>query len=227
VLTVGLLFLASSGVCAADGARSSSLAIDPEFIEVERDVHRFRHWSWSGIFPFYGGWTPDPHFLATPVFEFQPGIQHALATSAARYQGFDINPWFSDFSSEIILAIESKEIVYEYEVPNSADPPLGYGFINNGGLLIAFLYDRKIAFLTNLDIDRTVFLVVNLPLTSEQPVEVAYDGTNAFNEIVEYLRTENRYRTLSSRPCETIRWFYEKFEACPAPEPWKPSFPRR
>jgi hypothetical protein len=91
--------------------------IDPNNIEILRPVYRFRHWKWSGIFPLYGGFIGDPHILFSkpvilPSFEF-PIIS---SNHSFRYQVFDINTAFEDNSTELLLAIEIDDKVYEFQL---------------------------------------------------------------------------------------------------------------
>ena len=216
---VSLLALAFALSCIiphpAVAASTSTRDLDPGNIEVIRKVHRFRHWQWSGIFPFYGGWIPDPHFMVTPAFDVPEDVGKLLADASARYQGVDVNPWFEDTSSEILIAIESNGVVHEYSIPNEVEPALGYGFINNGGRLFVFPFRSGLAFLTLLDIDRYAFILVPLPLRRTARGTVVFDGSSAFDEVVAYLADSGRYRSLQQNPCRGLKDFFERFESCP------------
>ena len=196
-------------------ATSSTQDLDESNIEVSREVHRFRHWSWSGIFPFYGGWIPDPHYMVTSVFGVPSDVGRALGDTSARYQGVNINPWFEDSSSEIVLAIESRGVVHEYTILNDLDPPLRHGFGNNSDRLYGFPYHFGLAFLTSLDIDRYAFVLVPLPLQKNASVTVVYEGSGEFDEVVSHLDRTGRYRSLKEDPCHGLRDFFELFERCP------------
>ena len=201
--------------CPSAAATSSVRDLDSSFIDISREVHRFRHWRWSGIFPLYGGWIPDPHFLVTSVFGVPADVGRVLGDTGARYQGVDINPWFEDSSSEIVLAIESRGIVHEYTIPNNLDPPLSYGFVNNSDRLYVFPYRSGLAFLTSLDISRHAFLLVSLPLQKTANIAVVYEGSSEYDEVVAYLGSTGRYRSLKENPCRGLKDIYELFERCP------------
>lgn len=218
VVVVSLAALVTFGPAVSLAATTSSTReLDSSFIDVSREVHRFRHWSWSGIFPFYGGWISDPHFLVTSVFPVPADVGRVLGDASAKYQGVDINPWFDDSSSEIVLALESRGVVHEYVVPNQADPPLAYGFVNNLDRLYAFPYRSGLAFLTSLDISRSAFLLVSLPLQNSADAEVVYEGSSEYDEIITHLGSTGRYRTLKENPCRGLRDIFELFEPCPDP----------
>jgi hypothetical protein len=216
VSSLALLFAIGAGTARSSWAGTSSTQeLDPGFIDVSRQVHRFRHWTWSGIFPFYGGWIPDPHFLATPIFPVPRDVAQILGDPAARYQGVDINPWFEDDTSEIVLAIESGGVVHEYSIANEFEPPLKYGFINNGGGIYVFPYESSLAFYTSLDIDRRAFLFVTLPFKRFGDLVVALEATPEYERAIAHLGATGRYRSLKEDPCRGLADLYERFERCP------------
>jgi hypothetical protein len=92
LLQGGVIMIPRSAEAATETDSYSTKELDSNFIEIHRKKHRFRHWKWSGICPFFGGWIPDPHILATPVREFSKVIREAIGCNGtARYQGLDIN----------------------------------------------------------------------------------------------------------------------------------------
>jgi len=190
---------------------------DPGSIEIEREVHRFRHWQWSGIFPIEGGWIPDPHFMATDVVEVSGDLARRMGVVSARIQGFDINPWFQDGSTEIIVAIETNGDVYEQSLTESAKTSLGYGFVN-GGPIVPFLMKDQLILFTALHITRPVFIVVQLPIQGNSNVPVYYEDTKGWNRIVAFLSKNHRYRELRSVLCSgkkrSFRYVYSSFEPC-------------
>ena len=146
----------------------SSREIDPSFIEIKRTVHRFRHWSWNGIFPLYGERTPDPHILYTPVFHFLPEVQVQLGDAEARYQGFDINPWFRDSSSEAIMAVEVGAQVFEFsiDVPRSeSDSALAISGVD----VVSIPAEGKLLFFSALRVEYPYLIEIPLPLTKSRP----------------------------------------------------------
>ena len=196
VLSLVLALAIGAGTAPLSWAGTSSTQqLDASFIDVSRQVHRFRHWKWSGIFPFYGGWISDPHFVATPIFPVPSDVAQILGDRAARYQGVDINPWFEDETSEIVIAIESGGIVHEYSIANEFDPPLKSGFINNVRGICVFPYESSLGFYTPLDIDRRAFLFVTLPLKRLGKAVVALEGTPEYERAIEHLGATGRAAT--------------------------------
>jgi hypothetical protein len=167
------LLLASAWGCrsheetaSADTGGVSTREMNPDYVEIRRPKHHFRHWIWSGIFP-YGGWIPDPHFAETHVMSFCREAT-PLIPAPARYQGFDVNPWFRDETSEVVLAIEAAGIVYEYKLHRSDMAGLRYGFV--GVEKIYSFADQStstLLFLVNLDLARPTLIQISLPLTHD------------------------------------------------------------
>ncbi len=183
----------------------STKELDSSFIEIRRKRHRFRHWKWSGIFPFYGGWISDPHILATPVREFSKVISKGIGCNGtARYQGFDINPWFEDASSEVVVAIESDETVFSYNLDLKDLENVKYGFINGRGLF-PFLRDDHLVFLTNLDITHPVFIVMSLPLSHEVSAVLHPLNSEGWHDFRDYVEGECRDRLWNPELCDEIR----------------------
>ena len=131
---------------------------------------------WSGIFPIFGGFIPDPDFHLDQVHDFSPEIRSLLNDKNARYQGIDINPWFKDYSSEIILAIEVNHKVYEYRILNSTNPKMRYGFINSLDKMECEIQGRKLVFMTTLDQTKRALLVIDLPLVEKGIVTPIFQG---------------------------------------------------
>ncbi len=197
----------------------STRELNPDYIEIRRKKYKFRHWKWSGIFPLYGGWIQDPHFVEAPVLEFSPEIQERLGDPEARCQGFDVNPWFEDDSSEIVLAVESGGVVFEYvvEIPDGMQARYGFSSGFSGeNIVVPFLYRDSLAFFTVFSA-QSLFLVVDLPLSKDQPIRLYREDSNDWNHVVEFLRRGNRYKALKQNLCvrhKSYRKLYEKFESC-------------
>lgn len=216
---VGSLILFASIVISSEyiyiGTYSSKL-INVNNIEIKRKKYPLRNLKWSGIYPVFGGLIPDPHIYSTSVYEFDIEIKSALNDSKARYQGFDINPWFGKEYSEIILAIEDNDKTYEYIVDFSEGV---YGFINTYQKIISFKYHNQLVFITTLDVSKPKFLVIALPLQKGKTVKPFYIETESGKKIIEYLKEGNKYKIFKEELCNSsfIPYIelYEKFEPCP------------
>ena len=204
----------------------STKELDPSFVEIKRPRYWLRHLKWSGIFPREGGLHRDPEVVATEVFTLPDELRQRLGAKSGRFQGFDVNPWFHDRTSEIVLAIELDGVVHQYRIANSTKPRLDYGFINFYAPIVPFAYNDRLAFATGLSISRLAFLSTALPLRGDGEMEPVFEGSEAFDAIVQYLRAEGRYVGLRDQLCgawKPYREFYKRFEPCPPRQPWKPT----
>lgn len=85
------------------GFRSSRTS-DVRCFEMKRPYYPLRHWTWSGIFPFEGGFMPDPHFGCAEPESLPNSVNRALGGDGF-FQILDVNPAYNDESSEIELLI--------------------------------------------------------------------------------------------------------------------------
>ncbi len=201
----GVVMIPRSAEAATETDSYSTKELDSNFIEIHRKKHRFRHWKWSGIFPFSGGWIPDPHILATPVREFSRVISEEIGCNGtARYQGFDINPWFEDASSEVVVAIECDDTVFSYNLDLKDLQDVKYGFINGRGLF-PFLRDDHLVFLTSLYISHPVFIVISLPLSHEASAVLHPLNSEGGQDFRDYVEAECRDPLWNPRLCDAIR----------------------
>ena len=181
---------------------------------------------WSGIFPFYGGFLPDPHMSATEPFDMPSEITNRLEAKSIRFQGYDINPWFDDRLSEILLAIEVDNHAYQFKIENTVSPKMDYGFINFYEPIIPFIYNEKLVFITALDISRLALLSIDLPITKNGIITPIFYEQVEFKETIQYLKNKERYKILKDDLCrQFIPYieFYENFEKCPPLPKWEPT----
>lgn len=83
---------------------------------VHRKRHHFRHWVWSGIFPGEGGFIPDPHYLCSKDGVFSDPVNELISVKTSRYAIVDVNPFFNDRSSEVLLLVKWHDEVLEYSL---------------------------------------------------------------------------------------------------------------
>lgn len=199
--------------------------IDPAYIEIKREKYRLCHWKWSGIFPFEGGFIPDPHFYSTKPFDMPDQIVNQLGFKSVRFQGYDINPWFEDRTSEIILAIEIDSNVYEVKIENKEPYIMNYGFVNFYYPIVPFIYKNKVAFITGLDVSKLAILTVELPINKSRVVKPIFSEQPEFHNVIKYLNTLERFKVLREGLCgqyKPYRQLYEQFEKCPPLPKLKP-----
>jgi hypothetical protein len=84
------------------------------FDAVSRKYFPLRHWQWSGIPLLEGGFVPDPHYLCSESLTFSAPVNNLLSSRGSRYAIVDVNPFFNDNTSEILLLIQSQGNRFEY-----------------------------------------------------------------------------------------------------------------
>ena len=185
----------------ASAETSSTRELDSTFIEIRREKHHLRHWKWSGIFP-YGGWIEDPHFVPTHVMNFCPEAA-ALIPQPARFQGFDVNPWFEDDTSETILAIESGGAVYEYRLSLRDLVGVRHGF-TAVEKIYSFTNAESLLFLANLGLTTPALMEVALPLREGGSPAVYGKGSPEWTKIVATLEARCSAGSFTREACERL-----------------------
>lgn len=101
----------------------STQQISSEYIDISRNKYYFRNFTWSGIFPLYGGFISDPHFLFQLPVDLTQYLSLVFQTKPVRYQLIQVNPYFENRTSEMILAMEIDGETYEYKLEVPSDYP--------------------------------------------------------------------------------------------------------
>ncbi|MDM5270931.1 hypothetical protein PGH07_01920 [Sulfurovum sp. zt1-1] len=110
---------------------------------------------WSGIFPFYGGFVPDPHILYSPVKPLAKKLLQNLQLKNGRVQGYAINPFFDKKYYELILALELEDTIYPLSIAlNNKKATFQVGGENT---IFPFLLEDKLCFYIN---DNEEFLIL-------------------------------------------------------------------
>jgi len=185
-------------------------------LPVKRRKYMLRHWVWSGIFPFEGGFLPDPHFICSNLVAVPKSVRRLLGCADAKFQLMDVNPGFQDYSSEALLLFQVDEQTYEYslrapgDIPITAAPALNYDpgarlFENDGGIAVLINFFRGVR----------GFYHICLPLRSGQRLELKPAGGPDFELIASSFRTLPDDRDLKSHFCDSRRLdfiaFYEYY----------------
>lgn len=195
----------------------STKSLDPTFIEIRRPVYHFRHWMWSGIFPVYGGFMDDPHFIASPPVLLPDAVRQILGDANARYQIYDINPFFEDETSQTVLVIESRGTSYEYTVQTKE--PLALNAIDfEYPAIRMFMYDSNIGLIS---LSRVVgFASISLPLASGGQIIFQDFDTSYAREMLQYLKTDQNFlmlKQLCDRPKRNqlkVKFYEKEFGPC-------------
>jgi hypothetical protein len=184
---------------------------------VVRRHYPLRHWMWSGIAPFEGGFIPDPHFLWSEMGSPPEPIQRVTSKNIV-LQLVDVNPWFDDESSEILLLIRSGRESYEY----SLDRPRGHRVQSVLATpappdAMAFMYKSQLAVLVNffgIPPVRGIYLIP-LPFRPGARLRLIEMASPRFDEIVSEFRSSGLEPTTKAEFCGSQRndftAFYEKY----------------
>jgi hypothetical protein len=169
--------------------------------------------------PVFGGWIADPHFMYTPVFEFPAPVRDQLHATIARYQGFDVNPWFRDATSEVLLALELDGIPHAFPIASPPSPP-GRAYAFYDADLVVIEDDTSLLWFTALRGENACFIEIPLPLDNAS-AGTHCEGSEGWARILEKLR-RRAYTPPEERICGSLNvnyWaFYEHFGSCGA---WK------
>lgn len=193
-------------------------------INIEREKHYLRHFRWSGIFPFQGGFYPDPYFYMTPVFEFPPDVLDGIGMQTGRYQGVDVNAGFGDETSEILLVLELDNETFELPIV-SVDPKLSDGFMNFWrASMVSFLYGSDLVVLTRLSGLGIQYglgmLVVSVPIEPKTVITPYFANDPEFVIIAEDLAASGKLARWRRQFCEeggnSYKKFYNTYSSCDA-----------
>lgn len=94
---------------------------DSNNVEIKRDNYYLRNFMWSGIFPLYGGFIPDPHYLFQQPLDVTKYLHPIFQGQNVRYQLIQVNPYFQNKTSEMILGLEINSLPYEYRLEAPQD----------------------------------------------------------------------------------------------------------
>ena len=183
---------------------------------VNRKHFPFRHWQWSGILFLEGGFIPDPHYLWSETLTFSDPSTSLLSAKDSRYAIVDVNPFFDDSTSEILLLIQSQESTFEYSL----------AFPKHKGVqailatpmpppAMVFPYKHGLAVLTNFFGPAKGIYILPLPLRSGAALELIPANSAEFAVVAGAFRSVGQERTTKDQFCESRRKefiaFYEKY----------------
>jgi hypothetical protein len=218
------LFLVVVSACAAmadDASAASCNDVGDQRVKdclcssVHRKRHHFRHRVWSGIFPAEGDFIPDPHYLCSMDGMFPEPVNEVISDKESRYAIVDVNPFFNDKSSEVLLLVKWHDEVFEYSLkfPKHKGVRAILGQPTPPPARV-FPYKTGLAVLVNLFGPAKGAYVLPLPLRTETALELVRFGTPEFAEIVDAFRSVAQDRTTKDQFCKTTNdfaAFYEKY----------------
>jgi hypothetical protein len=181
------LFLVVVSACAAmadDASAASCNDVGDQRVKdclcssVHRKRHHFRHRVWSGIFPAEGDFIPDPHYLCSMDGMFPEPVNEVISDKESRYAIVDVNPFFNDKSSEVLLLVKWHDEVFEYSLkfPKHKGVRAILGQPTPPPARV-FPYKTGLAVLVNLFGPAKGAYVLPLPLRTETALELVRFGT--------------------------------------------------
>jgi hypothetical protein len=196
------------------GHRSSSSS-EFKCYEIDRPYYPLRHWSWSGIFPFEGGFIPDPHFVCSEPMQLPDPVERALWEQGASFQVIDVNPFFNDQSSEIQLVIRSSKSVSKYSLqfPGSKGVQAVTAIPSSPARM--FPYKDQLVLLANFFGPAKGLYLIPLPLQSGGRLTLISARDPQFDLIAKEFNNTAQDRTVKDQFCESRNYdfitFYEKY----------------
>lgn len=173
---------------------------------IKRKYYPLRHWLWSGIPGEQGaGFIPDPHFLWSETMPFPEPVLRIMVSKKARFQVMDVNPFFNDESSEILLLIKSDNKTYEYQ--------LQFPRFRNAQAVIAtpdlpairaFPSGQGVALAANFMSVKGIY-VLSLPLKAGAILQLIPANKPEFETIASRLKLHAQDKTIKSQFCDTRR----------------------
>jgi hypothetical protein len=186
---------------------------------ISRNKYPFRHWTWSGIFPFEGGFIPDPHFGCSEFVSMPRSVQQLLGDSTAKFQIMNVNRAFEDSTTEILLIISAQKHIYEFKLPVSTTETaiLGEPMYPEARL---FPINGKIAVLTQFMQTKQIYLI-SLPLNPRDSIRYFRWNQIEAKEVIDRLKLLHDDLDLRQHfcgpPSKPFMAFYEKFSGSCSP----------
>jgi len=188
---------------------------DSDCAPLTRKHHTFHRLIWSGIFPFEGGFIPDPHCLSSEPMAFTDSASKLVNAPGATYQVFDVNPFFNDKSSEVVLLVRSGKDAFEYslEIPKHRDVRAILGTPTPPPVR-AFPYGGKLALLANFFGPAKGIYLLSPPLSAGVTLQLIPVTSPLFEQIARGLKSNIPEQSGVDQFCRTTNdfaAFYEKF----------------
>jgi hypothetical protein len=178
-----------------------------------RKAHFFHPLIWSGIFPFEGGFIPDPHCLSSKQMALPVSALQLLGRSSGTFQIFGVNPYFNNKSSQIVLLFRSGAELFEYSLEFPRHRGIQAVPTDNDPTVRIFPYEGKLVVLANFDKASGVY-VIDLPLHSHTALALNPIGSPIFDDVSRGFESVASDGILKSQFCETTNdfgTFYERF----------------
>jgi len=197
------------------GCRAAT-TYDNKPLPISRKYYPRRHWAWSGIPGEDGaGFIPDPHFLASDAMSFSVPAMQISSVRDGTFRILDVNPFFRDRTSEILLLITADRATSEYSLafPNGQNVQ---AVIAVPDLPMARLvpYEKQLALIADFLAPAKGIYLVPLPLKSGALTLIPVTDPR-FDSISKEFRALEHDASTEAQFCETksnaFMAFYEKY----------------
>jgi hypothetical protein len=196
------------------GCRSSQ-ADDERCYKVERPYYPLRHWNWSGIFPVEGGFITDPHFLCSEPIPVPSTAATMVRGQNASFQIVDVNPFFDDRSSEILLLIRSSDSVFDYSLQFPSRKHVQAVLATPDSPARIFPVKDHLVLLAHFFGPAKGLYLIPLPLRSGTTLSLISAEDPRFEAIATRFKDSAQDRSLRDQFCERQNYgfitFYEKY----------------
>jgi hypothetical protein len=190
--------------------------LDRRHLPIYRRHYPLRHWSWSGIFPLEGGFIPDPHFLLSEPMPFPDPALRVVSQQVIQFRLVDINPFFDDQSSEILLVITSDDSTLEYSLQfptkQGVQAILSIPDLPNARIVP---YEGQLALFANFHGPAKGIYLIPLPMRSGDKLSLISTNDPQFDKIANQLRAVGQDSSIRDQFCRTSRndfiAFYQKY----------------
>lgn len=190
----------------------STQQISSENIDILRNEYYFRNFIWSGIFPLYGGFISDPHFLFQLPQDLTQYLSPVFQTKLVRYQLIQVNPYFKNRTSEMVLAMEIDGETYEYKLEVPSDYP---SFVTESEPRGEFLYhDINLYYVLSYGWENKFLIYEILPPFNENKVlsnSLVSLGQSHFPEYLKFSIAKDQADRFISHSYSGMYDFYTKY----------------
>lgn len=183
---------------------------------VSRKHFPLRHWQWSGIPLLEGGFIHDPHYLCSESLALSEPVNNLLSSRRSRYTIVDVNPFFNDSTSEILLLIESQGTRFEYRLtaPKHKGIQAVLAYPTPPPALV-FPYRNGLAVLANFFGPAKGVYLLPLPFKSGTALDLISANSAEFATVAAAFHGIGQEPTTRDQFCESRRKdfiaFYEKY----------------
>jgi hypothetical protein len=185
-------------------------------LRVSRRYYPLRHWEWSGLPGDPAGFIPDPHFLSSDTMPLSEPVLKMLSRHDGNFRVIDVNPFYNDRTSEILLLITLGDATFQYSLKfprgRNVQAVIAYPDLPQARL---FPYGNQMALLANFFGPARGIYLIPLPLKSAKTLSLIPTNDPQFQSIASEFRALKNDETTKSDFCDTkskpFITFYEEY----------------